>query len=70
MQNHSDTDSKGRKHSGKQDAIDGLHISLLKSKLISEQENYPNYPLFKLMLINPSKSPNVTATEESSMGGH
>ena len=39
MQNASDTNSKARVDSGKQDRIDGPDASLSKSKLISEQEN-------------------------------
>ena len=51
VQNHSDTNSKARVDSEKQDSIDCQDVSLSKSKLISEQENDPELaPLFKLVL--------------------
>ena len=51
MQNASDTNPKARINSEKQDTIDGLDVSLSKSKLISEQESDPELaPLFKLVL--------------------
>ena len=51
MQNSSDTDPKVRIDSENQDTIDGLDVSLSKSRLISEQENDPALaPLFKLVL--------------------
>ena len=51
VQNHSDTKSKARVDSEKQDLIDCQDVSLSKSKLISEQENDPELaPLFELVL--------------------
>ena len=51
VQNSSDTNPKARVDAEKQDSIDCQDVSLLKSKLISEQEDDPELaPLFKLIL--------------------
>ena len=51
VRNSSDTNPKARVDAEKQDSIDCQDVSLLKSKLISEQEDDPELaPLFKLIL--------------------
>ena len=81
VQNHSDTDLKGRKDCEKQETIDDPDVSLSKSKLISEQENDPKlHPLLKLLLppvelgnvpesyyVRKWRLPNVHAAEKWSV---